>query len=157
MHRYKLIDMKVRPLFWKTLLTVIICILICGAILFVVCLDLFLNTKWGWQQPTLIAIWGALSIILILYTLFGTYYEVERKYVVVHKGFKKLIYYYVDVVYIDEEKSVKKKMVHFYTNKGHTRYLTFDKKNILYRTMISNCKNRITAEEFAMRYPKVKL
>ena len=85
-----------------------------------------------------------------------SYYEIQRKYVIVHKGTKKLIYYYSDVVYIAEELSERKKMITFYTKQGHIRYLAFDRKGILYKTMLSNCKNRLDKEEFERNYPKVK-
>ena len=120
--------------------------------------DLFLfSIPYDWRQYVIIGIWATLSIALILGTRFTSYYVIYKKYVEVQKGFKKLIYYYGDVVYIDEEKSERKKTIHFYTRQGHCRYLMFDKHGELYKTMLANCKNRISKEEFASRYPQVNL
>ncbi|MDY4848781.1 MAG: hypothetical protein SO176_00750 [Bacilli bacterium] len=149
--------MKVHPSYLRLLLLFSASVLLCGIILFLVCISFFLSIPWGWQAYAIIAIWVVLSSIFAFFTFFRNYYEVNKRYVIVHRGFRQLIYYYNDVVYIDEEKSTRKKMIHFYTNKGHTRYITFDKNQILYKTMLSNCKNRLTKEEFERRYPKVKL
>ena len=105
----------------------------------------------------MIGLWAGMSIVLVVVTLTTSYYEVFKKYVVVHRGTKKLIYYYSDVVYIDEKQSEKKKNICFFTRQGHCRYLLFDKKGILYETMLTNCKNRITEEEFKEQYPNVRL
>ena len=93
----------------------------------------------------------------MIITPLNIYYEVNKKYVEVTKYGKKTVYNYADVVYIDEEKSEKKKVVHFYTNKGHARYITFDQKGLLYKTMLANCKNRLSKEDFEATYPNVKL
>lgn len=120
-------------------------------------LNTFLSWPWDWRQWLILGLWLGSGIILIIVTPLNIYYEVNRKYVVVTKYGKKLTYNYSDVVYIDEEKSKKKKVIHFYTNKGHARYLTFDQKDLLYPTMLANCKNRISKEEFTINYPNVKL
>ena len=55
-----------------------------------------------------------------------------------------------------KEKSEKKKTVMFYTRQGNTRYLMFDKQGILYQTMTTHCKNRMSKDEFERNYPQVK-
>ena len=151
--------MKVRISIWRTLPALLVLVLIGGGIVFGLTFSLFLKPikDWNWAPYTIIGIWSALSITLIILNSFMNYYEVYRKYVVVHKGFRKLVYYYSDVVYIDEPKSEKKKMIHFYTKQGHARYLYFDTKNILYPAFLQYSKNRISAEEFHQKYPKVNL
>ena len=114
-------------------------------------------SEWGWQAYTIIGIWAALSIGLIILTFVFSYYEVYKKYVTVKRAGKSLIYYYSDVVYIDEKQYEKKKTIAFYTNKGHSRYLIGDRKDILYKTMLANCKNLLSEEQFKFKYPKVKL
>lgn len=151
--------MKVRPVVGKTI-GILIAIIILGAgIIFSFTFNLFLKpiANWGWQPWVIIGIWLAASIALILATFLASYYEVYRKYVSVKKGTKTLIYYYSDVVYIDEAQYHKNKTIAFFTKQGHSRYLMGDKKDILFQTMMQNCKNTITAEEFKRRYPKVKL
>ena len=130
-----------------------------AAIIFGITFNFFIKPikDWNWVPYTIIGIWAALSIGLIVLTFVFSYYEVYKKYVTVKRAGKSLIYYYSDVVYIDEKQSEKSKMVCFYTKQGHSRYLMFDSKGILYKVMLANCKNRLTEEEFKERYPKVKL
>ena len=149
--------MRVRVPFYRFLPTCLIIIFLGAAIVFGFTFDLFLfKHPYDWRQYTIIGIWLVLSTGLLLLTGLTSYYDVYKKYVSVQKGFKKLVYYYSDVVYIDEEKSEKKKTVMFYTRQGHTRYLMFDKQGILYQTMITHCKNRMSKEEFERNYPQVK-
>lgn len=149
--------MKVYPLIRKTLLMIIATSLFVGILLFLLLMNMFLFEKWDWRQWTIIGAY--LFSVLLLSTLLplNIYYEVNRKYVEVTRFGKKMVYQYSDVVYIDEEKSLKKKTVMFYTNKGHARYLSFDRKGLLFKTMLANCKNRLSEEEFARKYPNVKL
>ena len=151
--------MKVRVPIWRTLLILLVVILIGAAIIFGLTFNLFLKpiTEWDWRPYTILGIWAAVSVALVIAAILTSYYEVNKAYVIVHKGTQKLMYNYSDVVYIDEKQSLKSKMVCFYTRQGHTRYLMFDSKGILYKTMLANCKNRLSDEEFARKYPKVKL
>lgn len=151
--------MKVRPSPWKTLLVVAIVMLIGAAIIFSFTFNIFLKpiNEWGWQPYVVLGIWLFLSIGLAIASLLFTYYEVFKKYVTVTRGNKKLIYYFSDVVYIDEKQYEKRKMIAFYTRQGHTRYLMGDKKDILYQAMIQNCQNRLSEEDFKRKYPQVKL
>ena len=128
-----------------------------GVLFFLMFLNTFLTLPWDWRQWTIIGFWAVSGIALIVITPLNIYYEINKRYVVVSKYGKKTTYNYSDVVYIDEEKSEKKKVVHFYTNKGHARYITFDQKGLLYKTMLANCKNRLSKEEFEANYPNVKL
>ena len=151
--------MKVRPSYLKTLIILIVVSIIGAAILFSFTFNLFLKPikDWGWQPYVILGVWLALSVGLALMTFLFSYYEVFKKYVAVTRGNKKLIYYYSDVVYIDEKQYEKKKMIAFFTRQGHVRYLMGDKKNILYQTMIQNCQNRMSEEDFKRKYPQVKL
>ena len=151
--------MKVRVPAWRILGLLAIIIVFAAGVLFGFTFNLFLKPikEWNWQPYAIIAIWLAMSVFLIVAALCSSYYEVNKKYVVVVKGRQRLVYNYSDVVYIEEEQSVKKKTVAFYTKQGHARYLMFDSKGILYKAMLQNCTNRLTKEEFEQQYPKVKL
>ena len=137
----------------------IIVIILGAAIIFGITFNFFIKPikDWDWVPYTIIGIWGALSIGLIILTFAFSYYEVYKKYVTVKRAGKSLIYYYSDVVYIDEAQYKKNKTIAFFTNQGHSRYLMGDKKDILFQTMLQNCKNRLSDEEFRRKYPKVKL
>lgn len=151
--------MKVRVSAWRLIGLLSIVLLIGAAVTFGFTFNFFLKpiNQWQWQAYAIIAIWLTISVALVLASLLGSYYEVEKSYVIVHKGHQKLMYNYSDVVYIDEEQSVRRKTVCFYTRQGHCRYLMFDKKGILYKVMISNCKHRLSKEDFKKKYPQVKL
>lgn len=149
--------MKVYPLLRKTMVMLIASVLFVGVLIFLMFMNTFLTWPWDWKQWLIIGLWALSGIALMVITPFNIFYEVNKKYVEVTKYGKKTIYYYADVVYIDEEKSEKKKVVHFYTNKGHARYITFDQKGLLYKTMLANCKNRLSKEEFEINYPNIKL
>ena len=151
--------MKVRVAVWRTLLILLVVIILGAGAIFGMTFNMFLKpiTEWDWRPWLIIGMWTLVSIALVLVSIFGSYYEVNKNYVIVQKGMQKLIYNYSDVVYIDEKQSEKSKMVCFYTKQGHCRYLMFDSKGILYKTMLANCKNRLSDEEFKAKYPKVKL
>ena len=135
----------------------IVSVLVAGGAVFGMCFNLFVLQEWTWVQPFIITLYVLSSIILFILTPRSIYYEVNRKYVTVVKYRKELVYNYADVVYIDEALSEKKKTVCFYTNKGDARYITFDREGLLYKTMLANCKNRISKEEFEANYPNIKL
>lgn len=140
----------------KLAIIIITAIVSIAVILFLTCINLFVFTKWSWVQWFLIGLWAVGSILIAVVTPNNLYYEVTKKYVEEVKFNKKLVYNFSDIIYINEELSEKKKKVCFYTRFGHTKELYFDKKNILYKTMLINCKNRYTKEEFERRYPNVK-
>lgn len=68
-----------------------------------------------------------------------------------------MYYYYTDIVFIDKEQSLRRKILCFYTNKGHARYLPFDKEGKIYETFINKCHNVLDKEDFANKYPNIKI
>jgi len=94
---------------------------------------------------------------MLVLSLTRNFYVIENKYLVNVKGTKEMYYYYTDVVYIDKAQSEKKRVLIFFTNKGHSRYLPFDKEGKIYDAMINKCRNLLSEEEFHKRYPNVKL
>lgn len=151
--------MKVRPTLGKTILILAVIIVVGAGIIFSFSFSLFLKPikEWDWRPYTIIGVWTALSAGLVIATFLTGYYEVYKKYVVVHRGNKKLIYYFSDVVYIDEKQYEKSRTVAFFTRQGHSRYLMGDKGDILFKAMIANATNRLDEETFKAKYPKVKL
>ena len=111
--------MKVRPAIGRTIGILIILIILGAGIIFSFTFNLFLKPidQWDWRPWVIIGVWAALSIGMILLTFLTSYYEVYRKYVSVKKGTKTLIYYYSDVVYIDEAQYRKNKTIAFFTNR----------------------------------------
>jgi len=146
--------LKIRPT--RIIVSFIFAALFVGAFLFGVCWHMFLFETWDWRQYALIAFWVISTIVFLIVALIGNYYVLERKYVEVHRFKKVLVYNFSDVIYIDEEKSKKHKTIYFYMRQGHTRYLTFDQKGLLYKAMLEKCQNRLSKEDFEREYPNIK-
>ena len=141
----------------RTLITFLIADLIFAVLLFVSCIYLFLFQTWGVVQILIIALFVIISVLMLVLSLTRNFYVIESKYLVQVKGTKEMYYYYTDVVYIDKAQSEKKKTLTFFTNKGHARYLPFDKDGKIYQTMCNKCHNLLSDEEFHNKYPNVKL
>lgn len=127
-----------------------------GVILFLCCINLFIFQTWSWIQWMVIAVYIIFCILISVLTPFNLYYEINKKYVEEVKFTKRLVYNFSDIIYINEERSEKKKKVCFYTRFGHVRELYFDKQNIIYKSMLANCKNLMSKEDFERRYPNVR-
>ena len=149
--------MKVKVDIKRTIGLFIIVDLIFAALLFLSCINLFLFTKFGVIQILVILVYVGVSILMLVLSLKRNFYVIESKYLVVVRSFKEMYYHYSDVVYIDKEKSEKKKVLSFVTNKGHARYLPFDAKGEIYKVMLKRCNNLLSKEDFEKRFPNVKL
>lgn len=149
--------MKVTVDIKRTLTIFFIVDIIFAILLFLSCINLFLFTKFGVLQVLIILLYVGVSIIMLVFSLKRNFYVIENKYLVAVRGFKNMYYHYNDVVYIDKEQSEKKRVLCFYTNKGHVRYLPFDKNGEIYKTMLKRCHNLLDDEQFKAKYPNVKL
>lgn len=127
-----------------------------GVLVFLIFFEIFITWPWDYRQPLIIAVWLISGIIFTFFSLKGTHYLVTKKYIQVTRGRKEYIYYYSEIIYIDEEYSKRKRCICFVTNKGHVRYLNFDKEGIIYDTMINNAKNLISKDEVKEKFPKIK-
>ena len=141
----------------RTILIFIIMDLLFAVGLFLSCMTLFLFQKWGVIQILIIILYVLTSIGMLVLSLVRNFYVIENKYLVQVRAFKESYYHYNDVVYIDKEQSEKKRTLVFYTNKGHVRYLAFDRNGEIYQAMLKKCNNLLSKEEFKKRYPNVKM
>lgn len=141
----------------RTILIFIIMDLLFAIGLFLSCMTLFLFQKWGVIQILIIILYVLTSIGMLVLSLVRNFYVIENKYLVQVRAFKEAYYHYNDVVYIDKEQSEKKRTLVFYTNKGHVRYLAFDRNGEIYQAMLKKCNNLLSKEEFKKRYPNVKM
>ena len=141
----------------RTLITFFIADLIFAVLIFLSCFSLFVLQEWGVVQFIIIAIFVIFSVLMLVLSLTRNFYVIESKYLVTVKGTKEMYYHYKDVVYIDKAQSEKKRVLCFYTSKGHVRYLPFDKDGKIYETMCNKCHNLLSEEEFKTQYPNVKL
>ncbi len=141
----------------RTILIFIIMDLLFAVGLFLSCMTLFLFQKWGVIQILIIILYVLTSIGMLVLSLVRNFYVIENKYLVQVRAFKEAYYHYNTVVYIDKEQSEKKRTLVFYTNKGHVRYLAFDRNGEIYQAMLKKCNNLLSKEEFKKRYPNVKM
>ena len=141
----------------RTIITFIIADLVFAILLFVSCIRLFIFEKWSATQFVIVGLYVVISIIMLILSLTRNFYVIENKYLVNVKGKNEMYYYYDDVVYIDKAQSMKKRVLCFYTNKGHRRYLPFDKEGKIYEAMCDRCHHLLSEEEFHNTYPDVKL
>ena len=141
----------------RTIITFLIADLIFAVLIFLSCFQIFVLQEWGVLQIVIISIYVILSILMLVLALTRNFYVIEGKFLVHVKGTKEMYYHYKDVVYIDKKQSEKKRVLTFYTNKGHSRYLPFDKDGKIYEAMCNKCHNLLSEEEFHSQYPTVKL
>ena len=141
----------------RTILIFIIMDLLFAVGLFLSCISLFLFQRWGVIQILIIILYVLTSVGMLLLSLLRNFYVIESKYLVQVRAFKEAYYHYNDVVYIDKEQAEKKRTLAFYTNKGHVKYLPFDRNGEIYKAMLRKCNNLLDKEEFKKRYPDVKI
>lgn len=152
----KIVAMKVKVSFWRTFRLWLIAFIIGGVAFFSMFFS-FYTEKWHAGQPFTIALYVAAMVLLLIISHLFNYYEVYKKYIVVKKFRKELIYYFSDILYIDQKGSEKSKTITFVTRHGHLRFLPFDKNGVAYKTMIENCHNLLTLQEIKAKFPNIKL
>ena len=141
----------------RTIITFLIADLIFAILLFLSCFKLFVLETWTFVQFLIIGVFVIISIVMLVLSLTRNFYVIESKYLVSVKGYKEMYYHYKDVVYIDKKQSEKRRVLCFYTNKEHARYLPFDKEGKIYTAMCNKCHNALSEEEFRSQYPNAKI
>ena len=111
-----------------------------------------LDKSFYFYTPTLLAA----TIIFCALSLTQTYYEIKGAIFIHSKMGKVVEYTFSNIIYIDQEFSVKKKMMRFFTRDGREHLLVFDKNGVLYETALKKC-TLITKEEFERRFPNKKM
>ena len=127
-----------------------------AGIIFAFSFNLFLS-KWDFKQPLIIAAYSVAMVVILIFALTTQYYELNKKDITEAKFGKKYTYFYSDIIYIDEEQSKKSKTLCFVTNKGHVKYLTFDKEGKIFEAALSKCKSLISREELERKFPGIKI
>ena len=149
--------MKLELRLLKLTITFIISMIVIGLVFFFIFFKNFTTLPWDYLPYVLIGIWLVGAIIFYIVTIKFNYYVLHKKFVTVKRYNKELVYNFSEIIYIDEAQSEKKKTIIFVTNKGHTRYLIFDRKNVLYPVMLKKCTNRVSKEQLLQMFPKVEL
>ncbi len=148
--------MKVRQSLLRITLTFIAVALFLALLIFSMTFSLFLTWPWVSGCYIIIGLYLASSIVFYILTIKYNYYIIEKKCIIIRKYNKNLYYYFDDIIYIDEEYSKKHKMILFVTNKKDVRYIVFDRKKIVYDTMMNKCKHLLTYEELMAKYGEIK-
>ena len=119
--------------------------------------NLFFLQKWTALQPIIISVYALIMLVILIISLSTQYYEINKKDLTESKFGKKFTYFYSDVIYIDEAQSRKGKALTFVTNRGHVKYLTFDKDGKILDAFLSKCHNLISLEEVKRKFPGIKI
>ena len=96
------------------------------------------------------------TCIFCYMSLTQTYYEIQGAVFIHSKMGKVVEYTFNNIIYIDEEFSIKKKMLRFFTKDGKEHLLVFDKNAVIYETALKKCP-LISLEEFKRRFPDKKM
>ena len=96
------------------------------------------------------------SAIFCYMSLTQTYYEIQGPVFIHSKMGKVVEYTFSNIIYIDEEFSIKKKMMRFFTRDGKEHLLVFDKNAVIYTTALKKCP-LISKEEFERRFLNKKM
>lgn len=148
--------MKVKISFARTLKMWLITLFV-GAIAFFCMFFKFFTSPWEWGQILFVTVYLFIMVLLLIAHSQFVYYEIYKKYVVVKKFNKEIVYNFKDIWYIDHKDSEKSKTVCFVTKFGHIRYLTFDKEGLIYKAMLEQCTNLLTLEEIKAKFPNIKI
>ena len=111
-----------------------------------------LDNSFYYYTPVLFVATGIFCYI----SLTQTYYEINGPTFIHSKMGKVYEYTFNNIIYIDEEFSLKKKMMRFFTKEGKEHLLIFDKNAVIYQTALKKCP-LISKEEFERRFPNVKM
>ena len=98
----------------------------------------------------------AATAIFCVISLTQTYYEIDGAIFTHYKMGKVVEYSFSNIIYIDEEFSLKKKMFRFFTKDGQEHLLIFDKNQELFKVALKKCQ-LISKEEFQRRFPNKKM
>lgn len=96
------------------------------------------------------------TIIFCFISITQTYYTIDGA-VFTHSKMGKIVdYNFANIVFLDEEFSVKRKMMRFFTKDGKEHLLLFDKETAVYNTILEKSP-LLSKEEFIRRFPNIKM
>ena len=133
------------------------------AVFFIAAIAIFLfffqlfMSPWDARQIVLISIYVITMGIILFFSIKTQYYELNKKDLTESKFGKKYTYFYSDIIYIDDEQSLKSRVLTFVTKEGRVKYLNFDKEGMIYKVMKSKCQNLITFDELKKKFPNIKV
>ena len=157
---------KLYVAFWPIFIRFIIVFLIALVVIFFGFFGVFIRydvesqsivlVPWEGQQIVTTVIVFILAIALLIISLRGYYYVIEKDHFLCVKFGKVFQYDYKNITFIDTDKSEKGSTITFYSTRARMQYLLKDKDNILYQTLLQKCQNTMSLEEFRRAHPEEK-
>lgn len=150
------------PIFWRFLIIFVVSALIAffGLVGVFISYDLenmtIIFLPWEAKQIIVTIIIFFLGIGILLMSLFGYYYVIEKDHFLVYKLGRVFQYDYKNIMFIDVEKSKKQNVITFYTPKAKMQYLLKDRQDLLLETLLKKCTNTVSLEEFRRLHPEEK-
>ena len=96
------------------------------------------------------------TIIFCYISITQTYYTIDGA-IFTHSKMGKIVdYNFANILYLDEDFSLSKKMMRFFTKDGKEHLLLFDKEMVIYKTILEKSP-LLTKEEFIRRFPNIKM
>lgn len=148
---------KLRPSKKKMILYGIITYIVGAVIIYLAFFNKFMTLPWDAIPIVIIVLYTAIVALFFILALKFYYYVIEKDFFVVRKMNKEIYYDYKDIVYIVEDRKSKNSAITFYLNNGAVRFLTPDKNDVLYETLLRKCHNLLSKEEMMARFPNIKL
>lgn len=148
---------KIRPSFKKLLLYAIVSLVVVETILFISFFSYFATFPWQAFTYAIVILPPVLIFILFIFSTRQYYYVIDKKNFMMKKFNKEFYFDYDNIIYIDQNRKNKNKAIAFFTPKSGVHYLTPDKDDILYQTLLKKCQNLISEQDFKIRFPNVKI
>lgn len=149
--------LKVKPwrLIWRFLLTLLVIYLF----IFLFSFQMFVDVAghlvpWNYRHYLLVfGVLGA-SIISFIPSLFNYYYTLESDCFTLRKYSKIYEFKYSNIEYLDEENSLKKGKIIFYSKGSKMHSLLSDKNNLVIREIKKRAKHLKSKEQFLLEHPE---
>lgn len=117
----------------------------------------YFTQKWDISQPIIISIYTLVFILAFILSYTCYYYEIGKRSILVTKFTKKIEYFYKDILYLDDSKGSKIKIITFVTYRGDVIYLNNDKDGKVYDALANKCSGLLSYAEIKDKFPNIKL
>ena len=114
----------------------------------------FTPVTWDYRQPLLLAGIFVIGTGMFIPALVSSYYICEKHSFIMKRYWKVYEFDYENIKFIDIDESKRKGMVIFWSTTARTKYLLGDKDGVLLDTLIKNCPNIMSKEEFRRAHPE---
>ena len=148
---------KLRVNFLKMILYVNLSIFVIGVIIGFSVIGITWEEGDDLKLFIILAAYVLLSILFSIYVPKSFSMKYDAKCFYYSRFGKEEVYEFKNVLYIDEPYSEKHKALTFYLKDGKLKFISFDKDKKIVDVFLTHCKNTISREQFAARFPTIKL